>query len=89
VPSIAGCFNSHARRKPATSSCSGQGCVRAVSIRAFLVSQRQLRISLADGRPLSSRLVPSAGNPLGNSVSEREADDQSNCNFQHWGRANF
>jgi hypothetical protein len=30
---------------------------------------------------LSSRLVPSAGNPLGNTVSEREADDQSNCNF--------
>jgi hypothetical protein len=50
-----------------------------------VVSQRKLRTSLADGRPVSSRLVPSAGNPLGNTVSEREADDQSNCNFQHWG----
>jgi hypothetical protein len=54
-----------------------------------VVSQRKLRTSLADGRPLSSCLVPSAGNPLGNTVSEREADDQSNCNFQHWGRATF
>src|SRR5262249_53012119 len=49
-----------------------------------MVSQRKLRTSLADGRPLSSRLVPPAGNPLRNTVSEREADDQSNCNFQHW-----
>ena len=29
------------------------------------------------------RLVPSAGNPLANTVSECEANDQSDCNFQH------
>ena len=35
---------------------------------------------------LSRRLAPSAGNPFANTVSEREANDQSDCNFKHRGR---
>jgi hypothetical protein len=36
------------------------------------------------GTSLSLRLTPSAGNPLANTVPECEANDQSDCNFQHW-----
>ena len=32
---------------------------------------------------------PSAGNPLANTVSESEPNDQNDCNLQHWERANF
>jgi hypothetical protein len=34
-------------------------------------------------------LTPSAGNPLANTVPQCEANDQSDCNFQHWSRANL
>ncbi len=33
--------------------------------------------------PLSLRLAPSAGEPLANTVSECEANDQGDCSFQH------
>jgi hypothetical protein len=33
--------------------------------------------------PLSLRWAPSAGKPLANTVSECEANDQSDCSFQH------
>jgi hypothetical protein len=33
--------------------------------------------------PLSLRLAPSAGEPLANTVSECEANDQNDCSFQH------
>src|SRR5262245_52355934 len=35
------------------------------------------------GTSLSLRLAPSAGNPLADTVSEYEASDQSDWNFQH------
>jgi hypothetical protein len=35
---------------------------------------------------LSLRLAPSMGNPLANTVSECEANDQSDCNFKYRGR---
>src|SRR5262249_37776381 len=47
--------------------------------RHSLASYRQLK-----GASLSLRLAPLAGSPLGNTVSECEANDQSNCNFHHW-----
>ena len=33
--------------------------------------------------PLSLRLAPSAGEPLPNTVSETETNDQNDCSFQH------
>jgi hypothetical protein len=39
------------------------------------------------GTSLPLRLVPPAGNPLANTVSECEANDQNDCNyydFRHW-----
>src|SRR5262249_30321360 len=33
---------------------------------------------------MSLQSTPSAGKPLANTVSECEANDQSDCNFQHW-----
>ena len=38
------------------------------------------------GTSLSRGFAPSAGNPFANTVSEREANDQSDCNFKHRGR---
>jgi len=35
------------------------------------------------GTSLSRGFAPSAGNPFANTVSEREANDQSDCNFKH------
>jgi hypothetical protein len=36
------------------------------------------------GTSLSLRLSSAAGNPLANAVSERESNDQNDCNFRHW-----
>jgi hypothetical protein len=37
------------------------------------------------GTSLSRRSAPPAGNPFANTVSESEANDQSDCNFKHRG----
>ena len=40
------------------------------------------RVAAPQGHVAAS--PPSARNPLANTVSECEANDQNDCNFQHW-----
>jgi hypothetical protein len=44
-----------------------------------------ISVRAAKVTPLSLRSAPSAGNPLANTISDCEANDQRNYNF-HWRR---
>jgi hypothetical protein len=58
-----------------------------LSMKIALENWRGSSISVRSSRvtPLSLRSAPSAGNPLANTISDCEANDQSNYNF-HWRR---
>ena len=61
---------------------SGSG----VGLNAAAAWVRHAREKLCPKRrlpPLSLRLAPSAGEPLPNTVSETETNDQNDCSFQH------